>query len=535
MKRLFALLLCAICLTGGVFSRNTPALANSRNMPLEAQDLLERITEGALQRAGASDLQAWLNGPLAGEAGVTAEWYVLALAHEGYDLSAYRSGLRAFLDGRTVRSATTRLKYAMALLASGAPADDPYITAAMAESVGGQGLMSWVWGLHLLSSGVPGPADADAVIGTILSLQFSDGGWALHGDVSDPDVTAMVLQALAPHQTGREDVQNAVDRAVTLLSAVQQPDGGYRSYGIPNPESTAQVLTALSALGIDSLTDPRFIKDGATLLDGLTPYLLPDASLSHTAGGPANHNATAQTFLALTAYRRFLAGQESLYVLPPSIFPKTTPAPDTSTVFSEATAFSEAIASPDGRVIASLAITGLAAAVCLLLLVLGTRHWKNFLAVAVITAAAIFFVLTTRFQSAADYYSVTAVHTGAAPAGTVTLSIRCDTVAGRADYIPGDGVILAETVFPIAEGDTVYAVLTDAARSRRIHLETSGGPGLVYVEGLAYLYEQAFGDLSGWLYSVNGETYSLGCDQYVLKDGDTVCWAYTLQMGDDLK
>ncbi len=523
MKRLLALLLCSITLCSTALAQNIPGNSNARNMPREAEYLRGRILEGALARAGVREVQAWLNGPLADEAGITAEWYVLALSGEGYDLSAYQAALRQYLAEHTVRSATTRMKYAMALLASGASADDPAVTAILAESAGQQGLMSWVWGLHLLNNGVPGPIPAEEAISTLLSLQFEDGGWALNGTKADVDVTAMTLQALAPHRD-RADVQSAIDRAVALLSARQQPDGGFTSYGVPNPESAAQVLTALSALNINALTDARFIRNGATLLDGITPYLLADGSLSHTLGGPGNHNATTQVFLALTAWQRFLDGRGSIYLLD---IPETTPVPEIAPGVMTAQL--------DGNAIAALCIAGGAGLLCLLLLITGKRHWKNFLAVGLIAALAIVFVLTTRFQAPDDYYSVTAVTGKGDAIGAVTMSIRCDTVAGRADHIPADGVILPETAFPIAEGDTVYTVLTEAARAHRIQLEGTGGPGLVYVAGMAYLYEQAFGDLSGWLYTVNGETHSVGCDQYVLQPGDVVQWAYTLNMGSDLK
>ena len=49
------------------------------------------------------------------------------------------------------------------------------------------------------------------------------------------------------------------------LSSQQLEDGNYSSYGVPNTESTAQVILALSSLGIDGFTDERFIKNENTL------------------------------------------------------------------------------------------------------------------------------------------------------------------------------------------------------------------------------------------------------------------------------
>ena len=65
-------------------------------------------------------------------------------------------------------------------------------------------------------------------------------------------------------------------------------------------------------------------------------------------------------------------------------------------------------------------------------------------------------------------------------------------------------------------------------------MEGSGANGLMYIHGIGNIYEFDFGDLSGWVYMVNGESASVGCDQYVLQDGDQVEWHYTLELGKDI-
>ena len=44
-------------------------------------------------------------------------------------------------------------------------------------------------------------------------------------------------------------------------------NGDFATYGLFNCESTAQVLTALTSLGLDPLKDARFIKNGKTVLE----------------------------------------------------------------------------------------------------------------------------------------------------------------------------------------------------------------------------------------------------------------------------
>jgi hypothetical protein len=97
--------------------------------------------------------------------------------------------------------------------------------------------------------------------------------------------------------------------------------------------------------------------------------------------------------------------------------------------------------------------------------------------------------------------------------------------------LPADGMLLAPTAFPIAAKDTVYTLLTDAAQSCGLRLDVTGGAGTRYVRGINGLYEFDHGDLSGWLYLVNGESPSEGCDQYRVQDGDVVEWRYTTDMG----
>ena len=92
----------------------------------------------------------------------------------------------------------------------------------------------------------------------------------------------------------------------------QKSNGGYESFGTPNPESTSQVLVALSALGIDCRYDERFIKDGHDLIDGIAEYRLDDGSFCHTKGGGSNPTATVQAFYSLIAFQSTLKGLRKL-------------------------------------------------------------------------------------------------------------------------------------------------------------------------------------------------------------------------------
>lgn len=111
----------------------------------------------------------------------------------------------------------------------------------------------------------------DDYLNYILSKEISGGGWALSGTSADPDITMMAVQALSKY-TYLTEVNDAVERALTVMSSKQNDQGGYSSWGSVNAESIAQVICGLTMLGIDPTTDERFIKNGNTLVDALKSF-----------------------------------------------------------------------------------------------------------------------------------------------------------------------------------------------------------------------------------------------------------------------
>ena len=158
-----------------------------------------------------------------------------------------------------------------------------------------------------------GDVTREKLIETILGAALEDGGWTLSGTKADPDMTAMAIQALAPYYKTNETVKAAVDKALEVLSALQRNDGGFGSWGTVNSESCAQVIVALTALGIDPATDSRFVKNGSTVLGALAGFYVTGGGFKHTADGERNGMATEQGYYALASYYRFLNGQTSLY------------------------------------------------------------------------------------------------------------------------------------------------------------------------------------------------------------------------------
>ena len=211
------------------------------------------------------------------------------------------------------------------------------------SSLGAQGISGWIWGLIALDSRFyEVPEDAyysrEDIIKEILSRQLDDGGFALSGSVSDPDITAMAIQALAPHYNDEKSytytlpgtkgdktatVRTVIDEALNRLSSLQLDTGDYRSWGLRNSGSVCQVIVALCSLGINPVEDIRFIKNGNTLWDGLMIYHMPDGgfvnSFAYDEENPSsepdksNSMAGEQALYAIAAMLRLKNGKRALY------------------------------------------------------------------------------------------------------------------------------------------------------------------------------------------------------------------------------
>lgn len=178
------------------------------------------------------------------------------------------------------------------------------------EKVTAQGINGAIFALLALDCNNYSSDNRENYINFILSSELNEGGWCLSGNEPDPDITAMALQALSNYLY-YEEVRCAVDRGIAVLSAIQNPDGGYTSKGISNSESAAQVLIALNMLGIPS-DDERFIKNENTVMDNLLSFENNGIFL-HSFNTGDSLMATEQAFYALISNYRFENGLNSLY------------------------------------------------------------------------------------------------------------------------------------------------------------------------------------------------------------------------------
>ena len=334
----------------------------------EIETVIEDIIEWKKQEQGISNQSPLLQNPFLKQAGTTAgDWYPFALGRIGYsdDFEAYLATIEHTVKERYKREikldatkATEWHRISLAIAATGGdPTDvnginliaDGTYNRAEISPLNLQGINGWIWGLITLDSmRYQIPEDAitsrEEMIKGILSSQLPDGGFSFYHDTADADITAMVLQALAPYVNSFEtftyieqatkkevtkSIRTVVEEALLALSELQLETGDFGSWGEANAESTAQVLVALSALQIDPLNDQRFIKNGVTILDGLMSYRQEDGGFIHAktynADNPtslpdeSNSMASEQVLYALIAYKRWKEDVRSLYDLRPEM------------------------------------------------------------------------------------------------------------------------------------------------------------------------------------------------------------------------
>ena len=127
---------------------------------------------------------------------------------------------------------------------------------------------------------------------------------------------------------------------------------------------------------------------------------------------------------------------------------------------------------------------------------------------------------------------------------TCTLSVRCDTILNNMDQlraekwsvVPADGVLYATKEVVFYEGESVLNVLVREMKVAGIPMEYAMTPlyNSAYVEGIGNLYEFDCGELSGWMYRVNGWFPNYGCSRYTVSDGDRIEVVYTCDWGADV-
>ncbi|MBS7370668.1 MAG: DUF4430 domain-containing protein [Oscillospiraceae bacterium] len=409
-----------------------------------------------------------------------------------------------------------------------------------------QGFNAYIWGLIAANaSGLEAEEGAtytrESLAESIIERQLADGGFALFGESSDADMTAFAIDALVPLKDN-PDVSGAIDRAVKRLREMQQPSGAYLTMGVENCESTAQALVAFAAAGY-GIEDENV----AAAYGALLTFRREDGGFAHLADGKTNALATLQAIEALTALTlaergELLFGEPKRENTPASesednsAAPEAPPAdniPETTDTLPE-NASNRGFGGVHIKLIIS-AVAGIGAvAACVFAAV---QKQKRLLICAAVCGVISGGVWLLDLKTADEYYA----QSGGGDL-SVTLSVSCENALSNLDMIdeqitplsaiPQDGVIIGACTVSLETGETAFDALIYAAREKRIRVDYRSSVYGEYISGIGGVSEFGFGDMSGWIYRVNGEMPEVSAGAFALSDGDKVEFIYTCRYGD---
>lgn len=404
-----------------------------------------------------------------------------------------------------------------------------------------QGFNAYIWALIALNvTGIQPPEGAantaDTLTEYLIAHQHADGSFALMGDGGDVDITAAAVYALAG--TDSPGAAEAAQRGADWLAGFDS----YSTMGVRNCESTAQAVIALSAAGRRESAEKAAAQ--------LEEYRREGGGYAHLPDGEVNQMATAQTLEAFTALALAerggsLFGKYSGAAAEPDGAESTAESAEIPTLTAESTAESGiqpgstaqgGLTGTHIRIIIS-AVLGAAAVACGILFAF--RRKKALIPAAALLAALAGGVWLLDIRTPEEYYS----ESGGGPV-RVTVLAECSTVLSHMDIIdpavnppevvPEDGVIIARCEVSLPEGATAFDALAAAARKQRVRVDYTGSAYGTYVRGIGYVSEFGFGELSGWMYTVNGEFPDVSVSDRVLESGDMVEFRYTCDLGRDV-
>lgn len=284
---------------------------------------------------------AYLKDQLSGNYTYGAEWSLFTLLRAGEslnqgDLNAYYHSVVQEVQSGGRMLPTDYFRLVVALLAMG---EDP-------TEVGGVNLIEQLYNypnldrmtsnmmaftlLALDAKDYEVPENAkwsrEILVEKLLTFQNECGGFGLSSSTTyGVDVTAMILQALAPYRD-MEQVNEAFERALDYLRGEMTNDCGFINEGDDNGCTAAQVLTALAVAGIDPLDpDNGFTRGNYNLVKKLDGFKREEGFTTFMNSQEPDGMGSVQIGYALEAYRRYVEGESSLFDLN-----EWTPAPPTT-------------------------------------------------------------------------------------------------------------------------------------------------------------------------------------------------------------
>lgn len=525
---------------------------------------------------------------------VSGEWAVLGLARGNANVTnsyydSYYDRVVAYVKAN-IKSGekldnTKSTEHSRIILALTAIGEDP-------TSVGGHNLLTAlndldyvkkqgsngpIWALLAVDSGNYEYAKREQLIEAILADRVGNG-WSLDGGTADTDMTAMALQALAPYNDEEHpEVKSAIEAALTLLSGMQQNDGGFASFGTANSESAAQVVVALSALGLDANTDSSFVKNGQSVLENLLSYAQEDGSFLHLSDGSSGNNqmAAEQGTYALVAYDRHVKGKHSLYDMTDVVKREDASAQEVidmidsidevneysyDAIAEARNAYNKLSAADKAKVTNYNTLTAAEDAYKAILSEKQTERYKELKAhydellsdktkkygnaakkklQSILQTAQRDMNAAVSCERVEDIFQKAMADLDAVKPGDIEVTFRLigaleatqDVDLTKDSYLPEYVTWVPTKTYALQENATVYDLFTEAmsdAGLRYIGAE-SNYVSTIYAPsclGGYALSEFTNGKKSGWMYTVNGKHPNQGLKNWTLNDGDVVIWHY---------
>lgn len=525
---------------------------------------------------------------------VSGEWAVLGLARGNANVTnsyydSYYDRVVAYVKAN-IKSGekldnTKSTEHSRIILALTAIGEDP-------TSVGGHNLLTAlndldyvkkqgsngpIWALLAVDSGNYEYAKREQLIAAILD-ERTGNGWSLDGGTADADMTAMALQALAPYNDeNHPEVKSAIEAALTLLSGMQQNDGGFASFGTANSESAAQVVVALSALGLDANTDSRFVKNGHSVLENLLSYAQEDGSFLHLSDGSSGNNqmAAEQGTYALVAYDRHVKGKHSLYDMTDVVKREDASAQEVidmidsigevneysyDAIAEARNAYNKLSAADKAKVTNYNTLTAAEDAYKAILSEKQTERYKELKAhydellsdktkkygtaakkklLSVLQTAQRDMNAAVSCERVEEIFQKAMSDLDAVKPGDIEVTFRLigaleatqDVDLTKDSYLPEYVTWVPTKTYALQENATVYDLFTEAmsdAGLRYIGAE-SNYVSTIYAPsclGGYTLSEFTNGKKSGWMYTVNGTHPNQGLKNWTLNDNDVVVWHY---------
>lgn len=357
----------------------------------------------------------------------------------------------------------------------------------------------------------------------LLKQEKKKGGFSLSLEVeeaADPDMTAMVLLALANYQDDSA-VNAVIERAKHVLREQQLDTAGWGAWR-ENSNSIATVISGLVALGED-VTSAEWQKGGKSPVDALSKFQTKNGAFAFTlpADQWVNTKALEQSLIALQEIKTGKSVWQQFSEVE-NVDPPVETVDKAQLTVAIQTAEEKLGSTQEGTTAGTF-----------------TKASREEFQQAITKAKSIevdetadqllINTATSDLKQSIIQYEKSInkpVVTPPADPTYITFSVETRTM--------GTGDIISPKQFKIESGDTAFTVLKREVENRSIPIKFSGAGPTIYVKSINNLGEFDGGPLSGWMYSVNGEFPQYSAGIYDLKKDDILRWQYTRNLGADI-